>query len=97
MPAIADRLQNSFAILPSQGKTGPSQAQGERMMSLKTVVVVDMQNGVFATPRFDQAGCTARINQLTEAADRTIFYIALRRRAAGRHDGVSAAGRAASA
>ncbi|CAK6497415.1 Peroxyureidoacrylate/ureidoacrylate amidohydrolase RutB [Pantoea sp. Nvir] len=43
------------------------------MMSLKTVVVVDMQNGVFATPRFDQAGCTARINQLTEAADRTIF------------------------
>ncbi|MEZ3499991.1 isochorismatase family protein [Pantoea sp. KPR_PJ] len=42
-------------------------------MSLKTVIVVDMQNGVFATPRFDRAGRTARINQLINAADRTIF------------------------
>lgn len=42
-------------------------------MTLKTVVVVDMQNGVFATPRFDRAGRAAQINQLIEAADRTIF------------------------
>jgi len=43
------------------------------MMPLKTVVVVDMQNGVFATPRFDRAGRAARINQLIDAADRTLF------------------------
>lgn len=42
-------------------------------MTLKTVIVVDMQNGVFATPRFDRAGRVMRINQLTEVADRTIF------------------------
>ncbi|RPE04712.1 isochorismatase family protein [Candidatus Pantoea deserta] len=44
-------------------------------MSLKTVVVVDMQNGVFATPRYDCAGRVARINQLIDAADRSIFIM----------------------
>ncbi|MBA2814109.1 isochorismatase family protein [Candidatus Pantoea persica] len=42
-------------------------------MNQRVVIVVDMQNGVFATPRFDRAGRTARINQLAAAADRTIF------------------------
>jgi len=42
-------------------------------MTQRIVVVIDMQNGVFATPRFDRAGRSARINQLTDAADRTIF------------------------
>ncbi|MDU1571648.1 MAG: isochorismatase family protein [Pantoea sp.] len=42
-------------------------------MTQRVIVVVDMQNGVFATPRFDRAGRIARINQLTDAADRAIF------------------------
>jgi len=42
-------------------------------MTQRIIVVVDMQNGVFATPRFDRNGRSARINQLTEAADKTIF------------------------
>ena len=42
-------------------------------MTQRVVVVVDMQNGVFATPRFDRAGCAVRINQLTAAADSTLF------------------------
>ena len=42
-------------------------------MNLNILVVVDMQNGVFATPRFDRPGTTARINALIAAADRTIF------------------------
>lgn len=42
-------------------------------MSTRIVVVVDMQNGVFKTPRFDREGRVACINQLIAAADRTIF------------------------
>ncbi|WP_275556658.1 isochorismatase family protein [Mixta sp. Marseille-Q2659] len=42
-------------------------------MSPRIVMVVDMQNGVFTTPRFDRAGRVAVINQLIAAADRTIF------------------------
>lgn len=42
-------------------------------MAQRVLVIVDMQNGVFATPRFDRAGRVARINQLTDAADRAIF------------------------
>ncbi len=42
-------------------------------MANRVVVVVDMQNGVLATPRFDRDGRCARINQLTAAADRVIF------------------------
>ncbi|MBP2196107.1 isochorismatase family protein [Pantoea cypripedii] len=42
-------------------------------MSNNVVMVVDMQNGVLATPRFDRAGRCARINQLIAAADQVIF------------------------
>lgn len=42
---------------------------------LRTLIVVDMQKGVFATPRFDRAGCVARINQLIAAAEHTIFIM----------------------
>ncbi|MRS91129.1 isochorismatase family protein [Enterobacteriaceae bacterium RIT714] len=43
-------------------------------MSVKRVVmVVDMQQGVFATPRFQREQCVSRINQLTHAADTVIF------------------------
>ncbi|MDT0176955.1 isochorismatase family protein [Enterobacter sp. BRE11] len=42
-------------------------------MAQRVLVIVDMQNGVFATPRFDRAGRVARINQMTDAADRAIF------------------------
>lgn len=42
-------------------------------MANRVVVVVDMQNGVLATPRFDRSGRCERINQLTAAADRVIF------------------------
>ncbi len=37
------------------------------------LLVIDMQNGVFATPRINRADCTARINQLSALADCTIF------------------------
>jgi len=37
------------------------------------LLVIDMQNGVFATPRFDRGGRIARINQLTAHAVQTIF------------------------
>jgi len=42
-------------------------------MANRVVVVVDMQNGVLASPRFDRAGRCERINQLTAAADQVIF------------------------
>lgn len=42
-------------------------------MANRVVVVVDMQNGVLETPRFDREGRCARINQLTAAADQVIF------------------------
>ncbi len=42
-------------------------------MANRVVVVVDMQNGVLATPRFDREGRCARINQLIAAADQVIF------------------------
>lgn len=42
-------------------------------MGSNVVMVVDMQNGVLATPRFDRAGRCARINQLMAAADQVIF------------------------
>ena len=38
------------------------------------VVMVDMQNGVLATPRYDRAGRCARINQLMAAADQVILF-----------------------
>ncbi len=42
-------------------------------MANRVVVVVDMQNGVLETPRFDREGRSVRINQLTAAADQVIF------------------------
>lgn len=39
----------------------------------RVVMVVDMQNGVFATPRFDRAGRVRQINRLIEQADITLF------------------------
>lgn len=42
-------------------------------MAQRVVMVVDMQNGVLATPRYDRAGRCARINQLIAAADQVIF------------------------
>lgn len=42
-------------------------------MNRNILVVVDMQNGVFDTPRFDRDGRAARINALIAAADQTIF------------------------
>ena len=43
------------------------------MSEKRVVMVVDMQIGVFATPRIHRAECVERINQLTRAADLTIF------------------------
>ena len=42
-------------------------------MAQRVVMVVDMQNGVLAMPRYDRAGRCARINQLMAAADQVIF------------------------
>ncbi|WP_054688426.1 isochorismatase family protein [Pantoea stewartii] len=39
----------------------------------RVVMVVDMQNGVFTTPRFDRAGRVRQINRLIEQADLTLF------------------------
>lgn len=43
------------------------------MSNKRVVMVVDMQQGVFATPRLQREACVARINQLTRAADWVIF------------------------
>ncbi|MBP2849409.1 isochorismatase family protein [Dickeya oryzae] len=40
---------------------------------MQVLIVIDMQNGVFATPRYQQESVTERINQLIDAADQTIF------------------------
>lgn len=40
---------------------------------MRVLIVIDMQNAVFATPRARQAQTVALINQLSGAADRTIF------------------------
>ncbi|WP_039055475.1 isochorismatase family protein [Enterobacter sp. Bisph1] len=43
------------------------------MAGKRIVMVVDMQNGVFATERIQREQCVARINQLTAVADTVIF------------------------
>ncbi|HHH0222498.1 TPA: isochorismatase family protein [Yersinia enterocolitica] len=43
------------------------------MTKEKVVIVIDMQNGVLANPRFDSVGRVARINQLIDHADQVIF------------------------
>ncbi|MFE8103092.1 isochorismatase family protein [Brenneria goodwinii] len=40
---------------------------------MRLLIVVDMQNGVFATPRYDREGRANLINRLVSAADQTIF------------------------
>ncbi|EKK7714710.1 isochorismatase family protein [Cronobacter dublinensis] len=39
----------------------------------QVVMVIDMQNGVFATPRFDREGRTVRINALMAGAEQVII------------------------
>ena len=43
------------------------------MAAKRVVMVVDMQNGVFATPRVERERCAAQINRLINAADTVIF------------------------
>ncbi|SQI86748.1 isochorismatase [Klebsiella oxytoca] len=45
----------------------------EKMAAKRVVMVVDMQNGVFATPRVERERCAAQINRLINAADTVIF------------------------
>lgn len=42
-------------------------------MQKNLLVVVDMQNGVLAMPRYDREGRAAQINRLIDAADHVIF------------------------
>lgn len=43
------------------------------MSDKRVVMVVDMQQGVFATPRIQREQCVEQINRLTQAADTVIF------------------------
>lgn len=43
------------------------------MVKKRVVMVVDMQQGVFETPRIQREACVSRINQLVQAADTVIF------------------------
>lgn len=43
------------------------------MSEQHVLIVVDMQNGVFASPRYDRSGRAERINQLIDRAGRVIF------------------------
>ena len=43
------------------------------MAAKRVVMVVDMQNGVFATPRIERERCAAQINRLIDAADTVVF------------------------
>ena len=43
------------------------------MSDKRVVMVVDMQQGVFATPRIQREQCVSRINQLMCSADTVIF------------------------
>lgn len=43
------------------------------MSGKRVVMVVDMQQGVFATPRIRREQCVEQINKLTQAADVVIF------------------------
>jgi nicotinamidase-related amidase len=46
---------------------------GGVMSGKRVVMVVDMQKGVFATPRIQKEKCVQQINKLTHAADAVIF------------------------
>lgn len=43
------------------------------MADKRVVMVVDMQNGVFATPRQKQQECVAQVNRLIRSAEQVIF------------------------
>jgi nicotinamidase-related amidase len=43
------------------------------MVKKRVVMVVDMQQGVFETPRIQREACVSKINQLVQAADTVIF------------------------
>ncbi|MBH8363557.1 hypothetical protein I8Q48_19955, partial [Acinetobacter baumannii] len=43
------------------------------MSGKRVVMVVDMQQGVFETPRHQREKCVSLIKQLTQAADRVMF------------------------
>lgn len=43
------------------------------MAEPRVLMVVDMQNGVFAAPRYRREACTMQINRLIRRADRVIF------------------------
>lgn len=43
------------------------------MPAQRVLMVIDMQNGVFETPRFNRETCATRINQLIDAAEIVIF------------------------
>ncbi|MDX6039330.1 isochorismatase family protein [Scandinavium lactucae] len=43
------------------------------MSDKRVVMVVDMQKGVFATARYRERECVARVNRLIQVADRVIF------------------------
>ncbi|MEL4015664.1 isochorismatase family protein [Dryocola clanedunensis] len=43
------------------------------MPASRILMVIDMQNGVFDTPRASREDCTSRINRLIDAADQVIF------------------------
>lgn len=43
------------------------------MPNERVLLVIDMQNGVFSTPRLNRMECVERINQLSAGADLTIF------------------------
>lgn len=43
------------------------------MPASRVLMVIDMQNGVFASPRINREICASRINQLIQAADKVIF------------------------
>lgn len=43
------------------------------MSEQRVLIVVDMQNGVFASPRYDRSGRVEQINQLIARAGRVIF------------------------
>ena len=71
MPVTGSEMQK-IAICNATGNTVFFRRMG-LSMAQRVAVVIDMQNGVFSSPRFDQAGRVAQINRLTERADITIF------------------------
>lgn len=70
---VNDAEMQKFANVISPGNTASLMRKRSFNMAQRVVMVVDMQNGVFETPRFDQDGRVARINRLIQQSDLTIF------------------------